>query len=260
MSDGENDYIALDDLGRYGYTTADRQNGLSLTYCNLIMELLGRFHGVSIAMKDQRPEEFKKLENSLEETYYADRLTDWYAGVLKNQLIVTKDALQKENPGSVEEEKMLKFADSQLYKKMVKLTHNRNKNSVISHGDCWAPNFMMTHDENGIPTEMKMIDFQLARCSSPALDLSFFIYSCTTQELREKHYDDLLKVYHKSLSDLVRDLGSDPTVLFPFSDFEKEMQESARFGVGMGMESIPFSIMDDCETADLDTIEVRLLQ
>lgn len=240
----------------YGYKTADRQNGLSFEYCVLIMELLGRFHGVSIAIRDQDPELFKKLENSVEETYYADHLKEWYC-TQEQQIVVTKDAVGKEYPGTIIEEKMLKFVENGYpYDKMVGLAHARNKNSVISHGDCWAPNFMMKLDENNVPTEMKMIDFQLARCASPALDISFFFYSCTSQEMREKHYDELLKVYHKSLSDLVRDLGSDPEVLFPYSDFEQEMNESARFGVGMGMESIPFSVMDDCDVADLDTIQV----
>jgi hypothetical protein len=66
----------------------------------------------------------------------------------------------------------------------------------------------------------KMIDFQLARYCSPALDISFFIYSCTSEELRDKHYDDLLKVYHDSLSEIIRDFGSNPDYLFPFSALE----------------------------------------
>ena len=33
------------------------------------------------------------------------------------------------------------------------------------------------------------------------------------------------------------------------------MKTSARFGVGMGIESIPFSLMDDNDTADFDKIK-----
>lgn len=32
------------------------------------------------------------------------------------------------------------------------------------------------------------------------------------------------------------------------------MKEYGKFGVGMGIESIPFSVMDESDTADLDTI------
>jgi thiamine kinase-like enzyme len=62
-----------------------------------------------------------------------------------------------------------------------------------------------------------MIDFQLARYASPVLDIAFFIYSCTSQELRAQHYDELLKNYHESLCEIVKDFGSNPEFLFPFS-------------------------------------------
>lgn len=100
-----------------------------------------------------------------------------------------------------------------------------------------------------------MIDFQLARFASPALDISFFIYSCTTQELRENHYDELLKAYHNSLGEQLQVVGLDVENVFPYSALLEEMQQRACFGVAMGIESIPFSVMDDEETGDLDTIQ-----
>jgi hypothetical protein len=39
------------------------------------------------------------------------------------------------------------------------------------------------------------------------------------------------------------------------SKFQSELKTYFRFGVGMGIESIPFSMMDDSDTADLDQIE-----
>lgn len=65
-----------------------------------------------------------------------------------------------------------------------------------------------------------MIDFQLSRYASPALDIAFFIYSCTTEELRAQYYDDLLKTYHDNLCEIVKDFGSNPEFLFPFSALE----------------------------------------
>jgi hypothetical protein len=75
-------------------------------------------------------------------------------------------------------------------------------------------------DGREIPVKAKMIDFQLARYGSPVLDIMFFIYSCTTQDLREQYFDDLLKTYHDNLSQIVKDLGSNPEYLFPFSALE----------------------------------------
>ena len=33
------------------------------------------------------------------------------------------------------------------------------------------------------------------------------------------------------------------------------MKQFGKFGVGMGIESVPFSVMDDSQTADLDKME-----
>lgn len=61
-----NDFIALEDLSRDGYKTADRTNGLDFYHCKEIMTCLGKFHAVSLAIKDQQPDEFKKLVDSIE--------------------------------------------------------------------------------------------------------------------------------------------------------------------------------------------------
>lgn len=236
-------------------TFISRQDGVGLAECILCMQTIGRFHALSLAMKHQQPETFHMLVKHVEETYYAKQYKNWYNNFMNVQIGIAKDALSLEHAGTELEKKVLKFLDGDLYDKMVYFTHTRNQNSVINHGDCWMPNFLFRYDSSGVPVETKVIDFQLARYSSPALDISFFVYSCTSQQLREEHYEDLLKAYHNSLSDMLRDLGSNPDELFSYSDLQKELHEFARFGVGMGIESIPFSLLDENDVPDLDQIK-----
>uniref|UniRef100_A0A1L8DN26 Putative juvenile hormone-inducible protein n=1 Tax=Nyssomyia neivai TaxID=330878 RepID=A0A1L8DN26_9DIPT len=252
--DGEQDYLALDDLTKYGYEAADRQDGLDFAHCILAMESLGRFHGVSLAMKDQEPENFRKIAQKVTETYYSPHLKGWYNDFQKTQIMVAKDAVGKEYPGTKIEEKMLQFTSGELYDLLSGITHADSPLAVIGHGDCWAPNFLIKYASGRVPKEMMIIDFQLARYATIACDLSFFIYSCTSQALREEHYDDLLRAYHASCCKLLEDLGSKAEI-FPYSALEEEMQKYARFGVGMGMESIPFSVMPEDDTFDLDSIQ-----
>ena len=40
-----------------------------------------------------------------------------------------------------------------------------------------------------------MLDFQLCRCASPALDLLFFLFTSTEQTTRRAHLEELLAVY-----------------------------------------------------------------
>uniref|UniRef100_A0AAG5CYM7 CHK kinase-like domain-containing protein n=1 Tax=Anopheles atroparvus TaxID=41427 RepID=A0AAG5CYM7_ANOAO len=250
-SDGVNDFIAMEDLGQFGFGTASRAEGVGLEDCMRCMRSLGRFHALSLALKDQEPDRFHTLvQHHVEETYYAARLKSWYNNFMQVQLDVTRDALARECPGSEVKRRVNKFFDCDLYDHMVYLTHTRNQNSVINHGDCWMPNFMF-HDKS---SDVRVVDFQLARYSSPVLDISFFVYSCTSQALREAHYQDLLEAYHGSLAELLRELGSNPDEVFPFSELTKELKQYARFGCGMGIESIPFSLLDESEVPDLDKI------
>lgn len=47
--------------------------------------------------------------------------------------------------------------------------------------------------------------------------------------------------------------------LFSLDDLKAEIKKYAIFGIGMSMEAIVMSLLDDEETADLDTIEVSIM-
>lgn len=63
---------------------------------------------------------------------------------------------------------------------------------------------MFKYDETGkIVKNIRLIDFQLARYSNPVLDLVYFIFTCTTRELRGRNYNIYLKTYHDNLCDSI---------------------------------------------------------
>lgn len=93
---------------------------------------------------------------------------------------------------------------------------------MISAGDCWAPNFLI-RDIGQNQKEALMLDFQLARCSSPVLDLSLLVYCCTSKPFRDQYFDDILKIYHTELSSAIKSLGSDPNKVYSWDLFKKEV-------------------------------------
>lgn len=277
--DGINDYIIMEDLTIEGFTTGNRQEGMDFNHLRIALESLGKFHGLSLVYRHQKPEEFDKLINEIEvpfldlnfllffnkilffqEVYYSENQRSWYKEFQIRQEIAARHAVSNEYPGSIYLEKLENFFSGDLFAKMCKMTHTQNKYSVFVHGDCWAPNFLFKYDDHGVPLSAKIIDFQLARFASPALDISFFIYSCTDQTTRELYFEELLKAYHSSLSNLVQAFGSDPEVVFPYSALMQEMKEFGAFGVGMGIESIPMSILDegcDCNVQGEDEVPIH---
>lgn len=81
------------------------------------------------------------------------------------------------------------------------------------------------------PKELKFLDWQVSRCGTPVIDLSYFIFCCTDTELRRR-LPELLRKYHETLVERIDELGSDGQRLFPFETLQKHLKKFSRFGFG----------------------------
>ncbi|EDW72132.1 uncharacterized protein Dwil_GK10325 [Drosophila willistoni] len=254
LCDGVNDFIALEDVGFRGYRAPNRQSYISLEDALLTMRSLGRYHGVALAFKALDSDNFEKAGSALEETYYSEHTREWYTGFLALAENVASDAIKKTYPHTKYETISNNFLQPQLFDDLINLVSTRSNLTVFGHGDCWTPNFLTRYNVEGKPEEIIIIDFQLARLASLALDITFFIYSCTSQSLREEHYDELLRAYLESAQKLITDLGGNAEAIINWNTLQQELRQFGRFGCGMGIESLPMSLIEDDEVADLDAI------
>ncbi|XP_053970388.1 uncharacterized protein LOC128872084 isoform X1 [Hylaeus volcanicus] len=249
--DGENDYIAMEDVTLLGFKPLARQDCIDGDKCAMILRAMGKFHGISFAYKDQE-KDFTKLVESLHETYFSDENWNWYKRFFKTITDITQNALATEYPDSTAEKRYESYRFGSLYHKAAefcKRTHQPT--SVISHGDCWAPNFL-SREPNG--NEILMLDFQLTRCSSPILDISTCIYACTDKTVWDEQFHKLLKIYYDELCNTITLLGSNPENLYSWNTFMSEVKEQFGFGAIFAMEIIPLSLLDESDTFDLDAI------
>jgi len=98
--------------------------------------------------------------------------------------------------------------------------------SVLCHGDYSRGSVMFQYDDCGRPSDALVMDFFELRYGSPALDLSLFLYTTTTQQVRETHWDNLLDAYWAALTAAVP-----PGVRFPDrAELDAEMATSAIVG------------------------------
>ena len=81
-SDGNLDILVLQDMCTEGFVSPNRLKMFSLPELHLVMRELGRLHAVSLAMKHQVPEKFKKIKDSLEETVWNERLVNFFLVVI----------------------------------------------------------------------------------------------------------------------------------------------------------------------------------
>ncbi|KAL1378502.1 hypothetical protein pipiens_015548 [Culex pipiens pipiens] len=217
-------------------------------HARLLMITLGRLHGLSFAVRDQQPELFQRIQVAdilFKSIKASEPLLEMFSSALDGAISL----LGPEEESARERMEALKadFVGSMDY---CMDGANAEPYAVVNHGDCWVNNFMYGY-KNGSPSELVLLDWQLARFASPALDLSYFLFCCTDEVFREKYYDEMLQIYHGALSDFLTLLGSDPIALFPFNALRDQMRKFGKFALIMGAFDIPVLCTDPADMPDL---------
>lgn len=128
-----------------------------------------------------------------------------------------------EYPGSQAEQKFNSYKPNDLYQKGIDLCNRKyHSTSVITQGDSWIPNYMINKTTQ---RKVVMLDFQLARCTSPVLDVSPFIYVCTERSIWYENFNILLKFYYDELANAIHLLGSNPEKVYSWDTFMNEVNK-----------------------------------
>ncbi|KAI4504355.1 hypothetical protein M0802_000826 [Mischocyttarus mexicanus] len=253
LVDGENDYLILENVCNLGYGPITRQDCVNMEQCTVILEAFATFHAISFAHKDQNKEEFNECVSHLRETYFNPKYWDWYDDFHKRLVEIATHALVTEYPNSKALKRFTSYKFGSFFDMSCKICNRVDApTSVVNQGDSWVPNILVRNID-GDKKQALLLDFQLARCASPILDLAFFIYSCTNKTLR-KRFDEMLKIYYDKLSDVINLLGSDANKLYSWETFMKEVKEQFFYGIICAIEALPFAMLPDSQAFDLDTI------
>ncbi|XP_043478548.1 uncharacterized protein LOC122508933 [Leptopilina heterotoma] len=262
------DFIAMEDLKDRGFRMADRRTGLQLDRLKFILKALAGFHALSLTLKEQRPDVFERLSNpeegqGLQEVLFRSENEDWYRQYYRmatnNAIRMVSDGL----PDNLEyrrEEAMDKFqaflSEETFFRTMCKLTAAKGPLTVFCHGDCWTNNFLF-RDSNVATTETQdvyLVDFQLARVGSLALDLVNLLYCCSTSQVRKNHQTELLRHYHRHLMSSLYTLnpqGPDRDETTMWELLKEEIRRCGRFGLGLAVDILPISTCESDQAPDL---------
>lgn len=102
----------------------------------------------------------------------------------------------------------------------------------------------------GVAEDIRLLDWQVIRYGSPAIDLVTNIFTSTDKSLRDEEYENLLRLYHETLSKTVKLLGSDPNELFTFENLQSEMKRCGVYALLLSPLSIQVSQADASELSD----------
>lgn len=170
----------------------------------MYLRALAKYHAISLALKDQRPNKFQEFASNLKEVNFC-REYPLMRQLFSNQSKCIFNALDAQK-------------DAHLVKKLEKLfetdaidvvadcieAESTETATVISYGDAQQNNLLFKYDKSQKPIDVILLDWQTSRVASPITDIVYFMFICTSKKLRDNHYESLLNEYHDHLSTHIR--------------------------------------------------------
>lgn len=105
--------------------------------------------------------------------------------------------------------------------------------------------------------DVRFLDWKILRYGSLATDVLYVIFASTDKALRDKEYHYLLALYHKSMSNIVKFLGSDPDKLCSLVRVKNELKRFGYFAPMMTPMLIQISQSDATEMPKSDETNVQ---
>ncbi|XP_064120750.1 uncharacterized protein LOC135225347 [Macrobrachium nipponense] len=129
--------------------------------------------------------------------------------------------------------------------------------NTICHGDCWNNNILFRYDAEGHPTEVMLVDLQLCREASIGTDLSYFLYTSLTGDVRKPHLDDFMSVYHSSYKEVLE--GGHLQMYFTQEDLKREFRCKNKYGLLFVFMILPALLMEPSEVPEFTDKDMETL-
>lgn len=185
--------LVLEDLKPLGFKMVDRQFGLDLDHCTMVLQKMAKLHAASLVMIKRDPQS----KDGFKEGIYFE--SEMVRGWIKTSFDAVIDAA-KNWPGCEKYARKLEALGEKAIDRGIKASErNPEEFNVLNHGDCWSNNIMFSYYSNGVLKDARFVDFQLVTYKSPVIDLHYFIATSPSVEVRRNHLDTLLKTYHTTL-------------------------------------------------------------
>lgn len=252
--------LAIENISPAGYRNGPRLH-LDMDHMLLLTKAIAQYHSATYAMRIKKDPQLKTLIEGLipfpfKETNGSKNVYDFVCNVGMERCIEFLEKQPKET-SFVKDFNNLKNFQKNPTTILQKCLENDEKFSVILHGDYNRNNVLFKYPSTigfSNPSSVKMIDFQLVRYGTPAIDISFFFYMNMEPEIREAHWMDLLQYYHtnliNSLSDILK-CSPDDEILrdYSFQRFNDHFSRFAMYGMTIVIQFLPWldCPQDECE-------------
>lgn len=135
--------IILEDLRPLGFEMWNKAKPVPIENARLTMSELGKFHGLSFAMKDQNPDQFaeiKQIKNNFGEGLKTENMSGMFANVLEYAIQLLK---------SEDHKTIIRHVKSNITRYSEDCFDDKasDRFGVLCHGDCWNNNMLYRFNE-----------------------------------------------------------------------------------------------------------------
>ncbi|XP_045128703.1 uncharacterized protein LOC123514703 isoform X2 [Portunus trituberculatus] len=247
--------LFLEDLRSRHFKMYDRRKPLTVAHTSLVVRELARLHAASVLVLANSPKVFPFL--SWEMCNYSQQTQKAFEALISGSLGTASELARA--AGRMDMQEWFSSLAPRGADLLSALIHPAPPFDVIGHGDCWVNNLLFREDSRGQPMEVMLVDFQLCRRSSPALDLNYLLFSSLTANERSRCLTRLLDDYYSTFRSVLIAAGRVPP--FTVEQFTQEFHNKSMFGLIFGALAVPalmcdsrdaqeFSVASDDHTVD----------
>ncbi|XP_034488270.1 uncharacterized protein LOC117792306 [Drosophila innubila] len=194
-------HFIFEDLAVKKFQNVDRIKGLDMDHMKCALQKLAEFHAAGSVYQEQHgpyPSEFDEGFVTLK----ADKF-------LKDIFRIKEESFKKSMAtwGMRNAEKYINNfpTEDQYWNQCVNSLDVDPKDfNTLTHGDFWSSNLMCNYLPNGKVDQLILVDFQICKWGSPAIDLLFFITLSAAHDIRLKDFDYFICIYWERLIECLK--------------------------------------------------------
>lgn len=133
--------LFLQDLAEKNYQMIDK-NDLTIEHILLVMKALGKFHAISLALKDQEPEKFAEIASELREHFFDPATSAGFPKIFNNAAMTVINAITDDKDSHLLEA-VLRLYERNQFDIITDCVNAQAAEpfSVVTHGDMWYKSF-----------------------------------------------------------------------------------------------------------------------
>ncbi|XP_062565776.1 uncharacterized protein LOC134228028 [Armigeres subalbatus] len=247
--DRKNDVMILNDVTQQGYVMVNRIQGLDAAHAKMSLRAMAKLHATSVKLLEIYPKIYERYTTGMftretdafhiffQSTYDAltDEIYTW-----EPEWHYYADKMRNLRPHFIEQ--ALCVFDNECEEDL----------RVFVHSDLWTNNLMFKYDAKGQPIDVLILDFQYCCYATPAIDLFYFFFTSTRDEIRQNCFDEYMHYYYCHLTKYSKRLNC--TKRFPtLHQFQQQLLKKMFYAIYSTAVALPVHLNNE-QDADFDAL------